>query len=224
MKTILFFLFFSLFVSLSFAQVQPGYYTTTAELSVAHTVTVKNGAIYVSAGGETSVYRGSGSKYVLAGYFRGGDEGNMRKPASNNPPYLVVQSGSSYKYVAGGQEKLYRLDAAKTEEFKVLFNPDKLEERDGDVKSEHVPIKLERVEELAPGWEKYMALSKSDPDNSPVWLQAAHAAIIASSYRQNPDMMNTLLKQKATIIKKMAPGKPNPCPDVIPNEIWDSVE
>ena len=228
------------FLAGNLVQGQPfkeGYYTTS-NMGVDHIVSFKNGEIHIIAGMEIAIYKPAEGKYRLAGWHYG-NPANMQTPKSKAGIWIERVSTESYRYYAGGasesEKKLYRFHAAKTaamnqesetdepiESNDSPYNIHKLENR--NPKSAHVDIGLERVEEIAPHWEKYMSLSKSDPDNSPVWLQAAHAAIIASSYRQNPDMMNTLLKQKATLIQKMAPGKPNPCPDVIPKEIWDSVE
>jgi hypothetical protein len=207
------------------AQVQQGYYTT-ADKGVPHVVKIKNGRIYIEAGSETAVYRDAVGKYQLQGYFYGNNESNMRSPVSRNPPYLVLQSSTSYKYCAAGQEKLYRLDDAKTQEFSVLFDPANLEEHDGDVKSEFVDVSLKRVEEIAPNYEKYAKKAKDDPDMAQIWLQVAHATVLISSYKNFDTItLNELLLVKAKYIQRIAPGmKENPCPDVIPEEIWDKAK
>ena len=207
------------------AQVQQGYYTT-ADMGVPHLVTFKNGKMYIEAGGETSVFRNNGGKYVLLGYFYGGNESNMQTPKSRNPPFIVPQTNTSYKYCAYDQEKLYRLDAAQTQELQRLYNNDNLEERADSPKSEFVDVTLPHVEEIAPNYEKYMKMAKDDPDNAQVWLLVAQATIVVSTYtKMNNPLLDDMLLVKAKYIQRTAPHmRENPCPDVIPQEIWDKAK
>ncbi len=208
------------------AQVQPGYYTTP-DNGAPHIVKPRNGAIYIEAGGETAVYRNSGGKYVLKGFFYNGNEANMRAPLSKNPPYIVTQSSTSYTYHAAGSVKNYRLDAAMTQQAGALFDTDRLEEHDGDVRSEFVDTSLERVEEIAPNYEKYMKRAQEDRDNAPVWLQVAQATLLVSTYTKTgqTELLGDLLLVKAQTIRRMAPHMiANPCPDVIPAEIWEKAK
>lgn len=224
MRTI-FITLFIFYVAVCHSQVQEGYYTT-ADMGVPHVVKIKNSAIYIEAGSETAVYRNSGGKYVLQGYYYSGNESNMRAPVSKNPPYIVPQSSTSYKYCVGSQEKYYHLDAGKTQELKDLYNPANLAEHDGDTKSEFVDASLKRVEEVAPNYEKYMKKSKDDPANAQVWLQVASATVLVSSYQGRDDAtLRDLLLVKAKTIQRMAPYmQENPCPEVIPQEIWDKAK
>lgn len=203
------------------AQLQQGYYTSVN--MVPHIVKIKNGSIYIEAGSETAIYSGSGGKYVLKGYFYNGNESNMRAPISKNPPYLMLQSNTSYKYcTASGQENLYRLDATQTKQFEVLFDPAKLDD-DSGTRSNFVDASQTRVEEIAPNYEKYMQKAKDDPDNAQVWFTVAHVAVLVSSYQGRDEAtLNDLLLIKAKYIQRIAPYiKENPCPEVIPQEVWD---
>ena len=224
MRTIIITLF-ALCVAVCHAQVQQGYYTT-ADMGVPQIVKIKNGKMYIEAGGETSVFRNSGGKYVVIGYFYGGNESNMQTPKAKNPPYIVPQSNTSYKYHAYDQVKLYRLDPAKTQDIQILFDNENLEENEGDPKSEFVEIALKTVEEVAPNYEKYMKKAKDDPANTQVWLQIAQLTIAVSTYtKMNNPLLNDLLLVKAKYIRRTAPHfQENPCPDVIPQEIWDKAK
>jgi len=225
MRTILSILF-ALCAAVCPAQVQQGYYVPDGGMAVPHITKIKNGSLYISAGGETSIYSNAGGRYVLKGYFYGGNESNLQTPRSRNPPYIVPQSGTSYKYYAGGNEIFYRLDNAKTQEFKILFDNDKLDEHGGEQQSEFVEVALEHVEEVAPNYEKYMKKAKDDPNNAQMWLQVAHATIAVSSYTKtgNP-ILNDFLIAKAKTIQRLRPDmQENPCPDVIPQEIWEKAK
>ena len=224
MRTVLVILF-ALCAAVCGAQVQQGYYT--APDMVPHIVKIKNGKMYIEAGGETSVFRNSGGKYVVIGYFYGGNESNMQTPKAKNPPYIVPQSNTSYKYHAYDQVKLYRLDAAKTQDIQILlYDNENLEENEGDTQSEFVEVSLKHVEEIAPNYEKYMKKAKDDPANAQIWLQIAQATIAVSSYtKMNNPLLNDLLLVKAKYIQRTAPHfQENPCPDVIPQEIWEKAK
>ncbi len=83
---------------------------------------------------------------------------------------------------------------------------------------------LERVEEIAPHYEKYMKRAQEDPGNAPVWFQVAQATLLVSTYTKTgqTELLADLLLVKAQTIRRMAPHMPaNPCPDVIPQAIWE---
>jgi hypothetical protein len=87
-------------------QVSEGYYLATG--LVPHSLTVKNGNLYIEAGSETALYVSENGKYVLKGYYYAGDENNIKEPVSKNPPYIVPKSSTSYIYCALGKEYLYQ--------------------------------------------------------------------------------------------------------------------
>ncbi|WP_295937160.1 hypothetical protein [uncultured Alistipes sp.] len=196
---------------------KPGYYTTK-DTGVAQQVSFANGRLQTLAGGETSLWDAQGGNKYKRSYYYYSDPNKLTQARSG---YIErVSQTSFYFYVYEDAKKLYTWQSEKGPGDN-LFDTDRLDDRNRDPKSAHVDISLENVEEVAPGWEKYMTKAKEDPGNAQLWMQAAHTAMLVSSYQQDPQALRTLLLSKASLMKKMSPGIANPCPDLISQDIWN---
>lgn len=201
---------------------KPGYYTTRDNGVPFQVSFCGNGELQVVAGGETSVWQSEGSGKFKRAYYYYNDP-NKITTAKVRTYVERISESSFYFYIYEDAKKRYVWQSGSGAG-EAPYNTDNLDEQPMDPRSDHVDHTLKRVEEVAPGWEKYMTKAKEDPGNAQVWMQAAHAAMLVSSYRKDPEMLNQMLSTKASLIKKLSPGSENPCPDLIPQEIWNQAK
>ncbi len=151
-------------------------------------------------------------------------DGKVTVVEPNKKSVYTKVGGNEYKFVNPTNDIEYRMEVVSQTEI-AFFKPSSPDNRtmlsfSGEMKQETSEANYEKYSAIA---DAYMARIETQPNDTQLWVMCAAAATARA--RLNEKGFEDYARKSIVAMKALLEDKSkNPCPDVIPNALWSSVQ